>query len=191
MSIVVYGSLPSPYVRRVRMLLEGVDYQLELLNVYDDATRAEYSKITPIRKLPLLVDEGQPVFDSHVIYHHLCRKLDRPECSLEQHNLVSVIDAATDSLIILFLSSNSGLTLDADKPLFKLQMERIPNALSWLDQQARRGEFDEWHYASLSLVSLIDWANFRELYDFSDFPDLMAAKNKHNDRSIVLETMPQ
>lgn len=191
MSITLYGSLPSPYVRRVRLFLEGVDYQFKPLNVYDDAERAEYAAITPIRKLPLLVDGDTPVFDSHVICEHVRKLRGLPEFSIAEHNLVSVVDAATDSMIILFMGKRSELPVDSSKLLFKLQLERLPDTLAWLNQQAEQGAFDDWSFATIALISLLDWAEFRSLYEFSDYPALLAARDKHAQREIVKATMPE
>ena len=47
MSMTLYGSLTSPYVRRIRMLLAGIDYEFNNTNVYDDAQREEFSAISP------------------------------------------------------------------------------------------------------------------------------------------------
>ena len=43
MSITLYGSLPSPYVRRIRMHLDDTPYQFSAVNIYDDADRAKFS----------------------------------------------------------------------------------------------------------------------------------------------------
>ena len=67
MSMTLYGSLTSPYVRRVRILLENIDYEFKNTNVYDDTQRAEFSAISPLRKLPVLVDGDTPIFDSAAI----------------------------------------------------------------------------------------------------------------------------
>ncbi|MCP4597591.1 glutathione S-transferase family protein [Neptuniibacter sp.] len=191
MSIVLYGSSPSPYVRRVRMLLDRVDYRFEAVDVYDDDKRSAYSAITPIRKLPVLMDGEKTIFDSHVICEYLRRELGLPEWSFEQLNLVSAVDAVNDALIIMFLATRSGIETSDDKLMFKLQRERIPISLNWLEEQAKAGGFDEWHIATIALISLMDWAEFRGLYDFSEYPALLEARNLHQERAIVRETYPQ
>lgn len=191
MTMKVYGSTPSPYVRRVRMMLEGMDYQLESVDVYDNAGRAAYGEITPIKKLPVLVDGDQTIFDSHVICEYLRRKQGLPEFSIARQNLVSAVDSVNDALIILFLAKRSGLEISAETMFFKLQMERIPSSLVWLNSQAEEGAFAEWHIGTIALISLLDWAEFRELYDFSDYPALLKARAAHQERAVVTETYPQ
>ena len=191
MSMTLYGSLTSPYVRRIRMLLENIDYEFNNTNVYDDAQRAAFSAISPLRKLPVLTDGDTAVFDSRVIAEHIRKKRKWPETTIEQHNLISAIDAVTDSLIIAFMSKRSGIEVDKDKLLFKLQFERLPIILNWLNERAKTGIFSGWNVATLALVSMVDWVSFRELYDFSDYPDLVRAANQHNDKAIVKSTLPE
>lgn len=191
MSMILYGSHPSPYVRRVRMLLEGMDYRFETVNVYEDAGRTAYAAITPIKKMPVLVDDGLTVFDSHVICEYLRRKQGKPEVSIEQLNLVSAIDSVNDALILLFMAARSGLEVNDETLIYKLQLERIPDSLEWLNTQAEQGEFSEWHIGTMALIALLDWAEFRELYDFSAYPALIAARTAHQLRPVVAETYPQ
>ncbi len=191
MSLKLYGSKPSPYVRRIRMLLEGQDYQLELVDLYNDAARAEYEKLNPLKKMPMLDDNGQKLYDSHVIAQYLQQKFNLAQASFNDLNLVSAVDAVTDSLIVLFYGKKSGFELDSDKLIFQLQLERIPSVLTWLNNQAKAGAFSEWGYASIALMSLVNWVEFRSLYDLSPYTDLLAAADKHRDRAIVQSTMPE
>lgn len=191
MSMTLYGSLPSPYVRRIRMLMEGMDYRFEPVDLYNDEKRAEYAEVSPIKKLPVLVDGDQTVFDSHVICEYLRRKQGKAEQPINELNLIAAIDAVNDSLIVLFMGTRSGLEVSPDALLFKLQLERIPDTLAWLEKQAEQGAFAEWHMATIALISLVDWAEFRDLYDFSDYPSLLAAREGHQERMIVKATYPQ
>ena len=191
MSMTLYGSLPSPYVRRIRMLLEGVDYQFNNINVYDNKQREEFSAISPLRKLPVLADGNTSIFDSHVIAEYIRKKRQWPETTIEQHNLISAIDAVTDSLIVVFMSKRSGIEVSKDKLLFKLQFERLPVTLNWLNEQSKGGIFGAWNLATIALISMIDWVNFRELYDLSDYPALVRAANQHNDKAILKSTLPE
>ena len=191
MSITLYGSLPSPYVRRIRLFLDTMTHEFHSIDIYNDTIRSEFTKISPIKKLPVLIDEGKSIFDSHVIYQHIRRKRGLAEASIEECNLVSAIDAVTDSLIILLLGKRSELPIDSEKLIFKLQLERIPDSLSWLNQQAEQGAFNEWHFGTMALISLIDWAQFRELYDFAAYPKLLAVIDQHKEREIVRTTAPE
>ena len=189
MSLKLYGSLTSPYVRRIRMAMYDLEHEFEIVNIYDDQTRKEFTRITPIRKLPVLVANNEAIFDSHVIYQYLSEHHDLPALNLHQHNLLSVTDAVLDSLIILFMGKRSDLPVDDSKLLFKLQMERLPHNLEWLNQHT--DDFKQWHMPSMSLVSLLDWAEFRDLHSFEDYPALLQARAEHQQRPSVVNTLPQ
>ena len=66
------GSLTSPYVRKVRVVLaeKKLDYRLELEDVWSEETHIHAAN--PLGKVPCLVLEGgEAVFDSRVIVDHL------------------------------------------------------------------------------------------------------------------------
>ncbi len=66
------GSLSSPYVRKVRIVLaeKKLDYQLELNDVW--AADSTIQKFNPLGKVPCLVmDDGYSLFDSRVIVEYL------------------------------------------------------------------------------------------------------------------------
>lgn len=191
MTMTLYGSLPSPYVRRIRMLMDGMDYRFEAVELYDDEKRAEYAAVSPIKKLPVLVDGDQTIFDSHVITEYLRRKQGQPDLPIEQHNLVAAVDGVNDSLIVLFMGARSELEVSDKKLIFKLQLGRIPDTLRWLNSEAEKGAFEEWSIATIALISMMDWAEFRALYEFSAYPALLAARKSHQGRAIVQSTYPE
>lgn len=190
MAITLYGSIPSPYVRRIRMLLEGQDYQFEIVDLYNDAARAEYAKLNPLKKMPMMVDAEQKLYDSHVIAQYIQDKFNLPQPSFDELNLVSGVDAVVDSLIVIFYGKRSEFAISKDKLIFQLQLERIPDVLAWLNEQAKQGGFNQWGYASIALVSLVNWVEFRNLYDLTPYEDLLAAVDLHRERAIVKSTMP-
>jgi glutathione S-transferase len=66
------GSLASPYVRKVRIVMaeKRLDYKLELEDVW--ASASSITEANPLGKVPCLVMEGgEAVFDSRVIVEYL------------------------------------------------------------------------------------------------------------------------
>ncbi len=66
------GSLTSPYVRKVRIMLaeKKIDAKWEEENVWSDAT--QIGRSNPLGKVPCLVlDDGEAIFDSRVIVEYL------------------------------------------------------------------------------------------------------------------------
>ncbi len=66
------GSLTSPYVRKVRIVMaeKKLDYQLEIESVWSPDTQIQ--KYNPLGKVPCLVmEDGGALFDSRVIVEYL------------------------------------------------------------------------------------------------------------------------
>ncbi|HML82379.1 MAG: glutathione S-transferase N-terminal domain-containing protein [Betaproteobacteria bacterium] len=66
------GSLTSPYVRKVRIMLaeKKIEAKWEEENVWSDAT--QIGRSNPLGKVPCLVlDDGEAIFDSRVIVEYL------------------------------------------------------------------------------------------------------------------------
>ena len=71
-SIRLLGSLTSPYVRKVRIVMaeKRIDYHLELEDVWAPDTRIQ--EANPLGKVPcLIMEDGGAVFDSRVICEYL------------------------------------------------------------------------------------------------------------------------
>jgi glutathione S-transferase len=68
----LYGSLTSPYVRKVRMFLaeKGITYDFVVEGPSDAA--GNVARLNPLGKVPLLVrDDGEVLFDSSMIVDYL------------------------------------------------------------------------------------------------------------------------
>ena len=68
----IIGSLTSPYVRKVRIIMaeKKIDAELVLDNVWD--TTSTISEFNPLGKVPcLLLDDGGAMFDSRVIAEYI------------------------------------------------------------------------------------------------------------------------
>jgi len=68
----IIGSLTSPYVRKVRIMLseKKIDAELVLDNVWDASTTI--TDFNPLGKVPCLVmDDGGAMFDSRVIAEYI------------------------------------------------------------------------------------------------------------------------
>lgn len=188
----IYGSVVSPFVRRIRILLHDYEHEFILTDIYDDAIRQRLMKQNPSMKIPMLVDDEVVVFDSGVIYRYLQQKMKWDQLSWEQENLVTTINAANDSLVTILMSSRSGLDAsDSSSLIFKLQNERLDIAFTALDNAAEAGQFDGWGYPQICLYCLLDWAMFRELYDVNRYQHLAAFVRNHQHDSAVTHTDPR
>ncbi|MEE2025710.1 glutathione S-transferase family protein [Alkalimonas mucilaginosa] len=187
----LFGSVPSPYVRRIRMLLADTSYEFVNLNIFAEQDRATLIRLNPTRKIPMLVDGDQVIFDSGLIYRYLCQKLQLPALSWPQENQIILINAANDSLVELLICQRSGFDTNDDKLFFNLQRERVAEVLAVLEQQVRDQAFNDWNYAAICLYCLLDWIAFRNLWPLGSFPALQQFLSQNQQQPGVASSDPR
>lgn len=187
----LYGSQTSPYVRRIRLLLATTAHEFINLNIFAAEGRQTLAAINPALRIPMLDDAGQVIFDSGVIYRYLAPKLGIAPLGWYQENQLTVINAVSDSLVMLLQCSRSGFDTNDDKLFFNLQRERVATSLYVLEQQADNGEFAQWDYVAMALYSLVDWTLFRELMEFDDYPALLAFLAQNKAQPMIKDSDPR
>ncbi|MBM4251971.1 MAG: glutathione S-transferase family protein [Deltaproteobacteria bacterium] len=165
MAYTLIGSKTSPYVRRIRLYLRDIPYSFDAVNIVDPAEDARLSRINPIKRIPVLMIDDRPLFESRVIFNYLQKTHGRPSLSLAEENLVSTIDAWQDQLIQGFLLKRGGHPVDGQNSYYQRMAERQKLVTTYLASAIVKGEFSRWDYPAMSLYSLLDWASFRETID--------------------------
>ncbi len=187
----VYGSVASPYVRRVRMALSGKAFEFVAMNIFEAAGRELLGRLNPTRKVPMLQDGEHVIFDSGVIYRYLVEAHGLPALTWQQENDLTTINAANDSFVELLLCKRSGFDTNDDKLFFNLQRERVAGTLQVLNDKVVAGDFAAWNYVSQCLYCLVDWVSYRDLYDLAPYPELLNFITQHAQRVDVRETDPR
>jgi glutathione S-transferase len=148
---------------------------------------ASYLKtVNPINKIPILIDRGQAIYDSRVIYNYLSTKYLWTRLTIQEENILSAIDAALDTTINLFSLNRGGLDTSAPNSYVTRQMERIPLLMNYLAPWAK--EINEWNFLTMSLYSYLDWAVFREQIDINTYPEMKKFLEKFKNSPGVEET---
>ncbi|RBW49100.1 glutathione S-transferase family protein [Marinobacter sp. F3R11] len=185
------GSTTSPYVRRIRILLDEEPYDFVNLDIYG-ADRDEIRRSNPALKIPVLESDGQEIYDSRIISRYISAKQGRDPLTWDQQNQLTLIDGANDSAVTLLLAKRSGLDVDTPGVLFfDLQRERIMTTLRTLAAQVEDGQFEQWNYPAMCLYCLVDWLDFRELVDFTGVESLLAFRDSRKTNPWVAETDPR
>lgn len=187
----LYGSTTSPYVRRLRILLQEQAYSFVNMQIFDKEDRVELTKKNPTLKVPMLEHDGQMIYDSRVIFRYLSENGLGHPISWQQENALTLIDSANDSLVQMFILSRSEVDVEQDKLYFRLQRERLLTLFETLNHQVEQGEFAQWDYPAICLYCLLDWAIFREVYAFQGFTHLQRFMETHAGRDDVVETDPR
>ena len=195
----LFGTVTSPYVRRVRVVAQELGLDLELVDVFTEQGRAALAEVSPIWKVPAAEVDGQLVFDSRVIVDHLLRVHGgdaelRPidPADLDATNVVTVIDGALDALINVFYLGRDGIEPSASKYVAK-QVDRARSAMEWLETRVD----DVWLSGSrrfglpeLALCTTMDWMRFRDTYEIDQHPGLKRCFDHHRVRESLAATAP-
>lgn len=200
----VIGSLTSPFVRKVRVVMaeKKLDYQLELKDVWADH---HVDPSNPLGKVPCLVMEaGESIFDSRVIVQYVdtlspvCRLL--PERGRDRAEVLTW-EALADGLLDAAVLARLELTWDGrteeqrSKAWVERQLGKVTSALAALgDGLGDKPWFFSNHMtlADISVGCALAWLEFR-------FPDIQwrdthlnLAKfaDKMNSRPSFIDTVP-
>ena len=191
MNYILIGSLTSPYVRKIRLLLHGTPFELKVVNYLEEAGNDYLKSVNPVNKLPVLLDGEKTIFDSRIIFNYLTLKNKWPKLTDEQENILTAIDGAMDSSINLFMLKRGGLDLNSGNAFIDRQKERIPLVLNYLTPWVKT--LDEkrpadWNFLSMSLYSYLYWVEFRGMYNLEKHPDLKQFLEKFKAAPGVEET---
>lgn len=194
--LLVYGTITSPYVRRVRIVAHELGLAHELIDTATDAGQAELRRRSPIWKIPAAELDGELVFDSRVICEllvarHGAGKLVGVE-RLDDRNRITVVDGALDSLINCFYLAKDGVDGNAVAYLRK-QKERAASAMTWIDSQIHDGWLSaqpSFGLPEIALASAAAWMRFRDTYPIDRHPGVLACLERCEARESFASTQP-
>lgn len=186
MSYVLYGSETSPFVRRIRMLLETIPYDFRLLNIFETEDALTLNRINPVNQIPVLTDGGTTIWDSRQIFNYVNARHKLHEMSWETENTLTAIDGAMNAGVTLLLMKRSGMNTDEPYMYVQRQKERIGSVLSYLRPYLEGKGLEEWNFITMTLYCFFDWADFRKIINLSEGATEFLAT--HANRSIVTKT---
>lgn len=188
------GSSTSPYVRKLRLYFakHNIKYEFKSIN-YLEANDSEYLKsINPINKIPVLVVDQKPIFDSRVIFNFINEKHSLKQLSIEEDNILSAIDAAMDTSINLFTLRRGGLDLvNCKNTYIDRQLERVPLILNYLRPWVKtlKAETEaDWNFLSMSLYSYLYWGQVRDILDIKNDQDMQIFLDQFRNKTFVQES---
>jgi len=198
-SITVYGTVTSPYVRRVRVALLELGQPFGFVDVVSGEGQARMRAVNPLWKIPAVEIDDTVIFDSRVIVNHLIERYgsdgtlrivapDDPHT----HNTITAIDGVLDALInVLYLGRDS--VTPADSSYLTKQGERSRAAMTWLDGRVDDvwlGPARQFGLAELALCTMMGWMRFRDAYPIEQHPNLMRCFEHHDARASLVSTHP-
>lgn len=195
------GSLTSPFVRKIRILLieEGIPHELILDDVWGaDSNVAEHN---PLGQVPCLIfDSGYTLYDSRVIEDYLeeITPLHAPYNSttrLEVKKWAALADGLTDAAIKIRMEQ---LRPD-DKQMqswIERQQLKIDRGLAVIEEQLTHHLWcanNAYSVADVAVVCLLNWLDFRlpEIDWRNSFPNLTKLSDYLNAQTAYSETLPR
>ena len=202
------GSLTSPYVRKVRIVMaeKKLDYQLILEDVWSsDAIQ----KMNPLGKVPCLVMEGQDaitgaMFDSRVIVEYVdtlspVGKLIPPSGRerLEVRTWEALADGLMDAAILARLEQTwSGRNDDERSDAWaRRQMGKVHAAIKAMSQGLGEKNWCSGNHFTLADISVgcaLGYLDFRfaQIDWRADYPNLSKLIEKLSARPSFVDTLP-
>jgi glutathione S-transferase len=194
----LYGTLTSPYVRRVRIVAAELGEPFAFVDTTTDEGQAALRAATPLWKVPTAELEGTVVFDSHAIVDRLVelrgagplRAVD-PATRWRERNLETAIDGALDAAINAFYLRRDGAD-PAKLPYLAKQLARVGSAMGFVARELAAGWLPRGALGrtEIALVTTIDWMRFRVAYDVDAHPELVAFRAALEGRPSLVSTMP-
>jgi glutathione S-transferase len=202
-NIRLLGSLTSPYVRKVRIVMaeKRIDYQLELEDVWAPDTRILESN--PLGKVPcLIMEDGGAVFDSRVIVEYLdgmtpVAKLIPPSGRerAEVRTWEALADGVVDALILARLEQTQRPPEQQSQKWIDRQLQKVHTGVKSMSHGLGEKPWCNGHSYSLADIAVgcaLGYLDFRFSHiDWrGQYPNLARLNEKLAARPSFVDTQP-
>ncbi len=183
------GSYPSPFVRRIRMLLHHIDYEFVPIDIFSNDGRKILDTYGPVAKIPIFEHDNNVIWDSLQIALYLKNKtLVDFSLSLEESKHIIAINELTDSGVLLFQLKKFQLDMEWKNAFSQNQLRRVKNVFSWFENLPPLS----WSIPGQWLYCTLDWLKFRQIYLWeNDYPNLRKFYQGQQQRIEVIDTAPE
>lgn len=198
------GSLASPYVRKVRVVMaeKKLDYALILENVWGPDTSIQQSN--PLGKIPcLLMEDGGAMFDSRVIVEYLdtltpVGKLIPPNGRerAEVKNWEALADGILEAAVLVRLERTTRDPAMQSEVWVNRQMDKANAGLKAMSQGLGDSAFCVSNHLTLADVSVaccLGWLAFRfpNITWREEYPNLAKLFDKLSERPSFRDSVPE
>lgn len=185
MAYTLIGSKTSPFVRRIRMLMENIPYDFKELNIFETEDSITLNKVNPVNQVPVLLDGEEPIWDSRQIFNYINMRYKLHNMQWKDENTLTAIEGAMNSAVSLLLMKRSSMNTDEPYMFVNRQKERIESVLDYLKPYIENQGLKEWTFITMTIYCFLDWAKFRNLASFDHRPECQQFLAHHSDKNIV------
>jgi len=198
------GSLASPYVRKVRIVMaeKKLDYALILEDVWKPESTISLSN--PLGKVPcLIMEDGGAMFDSRVIVEYLdtltpVGKLI-PSQGRERASVKcweALADGVLDAAVLMRVENTQRLDSQRSQSWVDRQMGKVRSGLKAMSSGLGDTPYCAGNHYSLADVAVgcaLGWISFRfpEIRWQDDYSNLARLFEKLSERQSFKDTVPQ
>jgi glutathione S-transferase len=198
------GSIASPYVRKVRVVMaeKKLDYELVLENVWSPDTRIQ--QFNPLGKVPCLVmEDGGAMFDSRVIVEYLdtltpvgklipVNSRERAEVKCWE----ALADGVVDAAILVRVERTQRPEAQQSPEWIQRQMDKVHAGLKAMSAGLKDTAFCSGNHYTLADIAVgcaLGWLSFRfpEIDWRDSYPNLGKLFDKLSERPSFKDTLPQ
>ena len=198
------GSLASPYVRKVRVVLaeKKLDYVYELEDVWTAETKIHLTN--PLGKVPcLIMEDGSSMYDSRVIAEYLdtltpvCKLLppngrDRADVKVWE----ALADGVLDAAVLVRLERTLRPDAQQSPAWIDRQMTKVHAGLAVMSGNLRESPFCKGNHYTLADVAVgctLGWLDFRfpQIDWRADYANLAKLFDKLSERPSFKDTLPK
>jgi glutathione S-transferase len=198
------GSLNSPYVRKVRVVMaeKKIEYQFELDDPWSADTKIQQSN--PLGKVPcLIMEDGGAVFDSRVIVeyldnvtpvHKLLPATGRARAEVKCWEALA--DGMIEAAILLRVEHNVRVDSERSATWMARQRGKVEAAIKAMSAGLGTKPWacdGKYSLADLAVGCALGWLEFRfpQLGWREQYPNLSRHLDKLNKRPPFSDTMPK
>ncbi len=185
MNYQLYGSKTSPFVRRIRILLENIPYEFKEMNIFEGQDAIDLNKLNPINQIPVLVDGDKKIWDSRQIFNYLNSLHRFQNMDWDDENNLTAIDGSMNAGVTLLMLKRSGININEPYLFINRQRERIDSVLDFLRPYLKDQALKEWNFHTISLYCFLDWALFREIISLEHRPECVDFLEHYKNKKII------
>lgn len=196
----LYGSLTSPYVRKVRVFLmeKGIAYEFVVEGPGDAA--GNVARLNPLGKVPTLVrDDGEVLFDSFMIVEYLDSLLGTPlipppgEARWQAQRWHALGQGLADATVTRLMETRRAPERQELAVIHK-QEGKIAAALGFAEGHLKSGEFLVGHQLTVADITLgvaLGYLDLRYVHEWrGSHPRLAQWFSVFSRRPSFIETAP-
>ena len=195
----LYGSLTSPYARKVRIFLieKGIDYEFITEGPSDPA--GNVARLNPLGKVPLLIrDDGEVIFDSPMIIEFLDDLTGYPlipagKTRWQAQRWHALGQGILDAVVTRLMETRRTAER-RDPAIIDKQEGKVAAALRFADEHYKKGKYlvnNSLTIADISLGVALEYIDFRYPHDWrSLYPNLDRWLKEHSSSPSFSETRP-